>query len=202
MFERRESLHRYYYEVSEEFYRQQADLGVFREAAAVGFFAETAHGGDCGVLADGRLDCWTMHGISRPPDGVGPFGSAAVRYPWACGVHADGSLGCWDVRSGERADAETVYGEPVEGPFERVFEGLCLVDEQGALAHGCGLEGFDPGDAGPHPGEWVEYNEPPGARFVDFARTDRHACAIRIDGTLACWGANADLEIYERMPDA
>ena len=161
-----------------------------------GRFSEFFVDGRCGLAPDGRFDCWGFDDAGPPPEGVGPLASAASAGGTMCGVDIEGSLACWsaDERGSELVDPRLVYGEPVQAPFERVLDGLCLVDAMGTLAHGC-LTADTPGDSA-----WIAYSEPPGTRFLDFARAGGHACAIRTDGTVACWGANADIETITVVP--
>ncbi len=176
--------------------------------------------GSCGLRPGGRLECWGYHDPQQAPPGVAPLISAAeVTSGRMCGVRAEGELICWDEtipRVGERFDVGDWLASPWDlfdgapggedrpllsrGPFVRVFSGgifrdigLCALSAAGEVL--CSrTNDFDADNANPA-------EDAPERRFVDVAIGARHACAIRADGTVACWGEDHDVFVLSQALD-
>ncbi|WP_419946788.1 RCC1 domain-containing protein [Candidatus Poriferisodalis sp.] len=143
----------------------------------------------CGLRGDGRVDCWYQHGeyMAALPAGVEPLSSLAVRdLAQACGVRLDGSLVCWSPQTGAiwNLRSEVLNGS-LGGEYVFVRSGIlsdfCAVTVEGMLQ----CWSLD---------SWPDLKRPVrtvlGGHFVDVAVGADHGCAIRLDGTVACWGNN------------
>ena len=179
--------------------------------------AEFFPGHECGLAPDGRLDCWGYNPVQSilrpPPEGVGPLVSAAVDGSRACGVNAGGRLVCWFTNEHGVAEPYDLVewlasyygvdydplepGEPRLGVFVGVGslshnDGWCVLDAGGEVE--CRWESYPVG------GLEAPSELPPTGPFVDVAVGGRHACGIRTDGTVACWGEDSDWVDQDWVP--
>lgn len=141
--------------------------GTFR-SVAVGY----SHA--CAIRTDGSVECWGPGGPTNPS---GSFDEIAVGNNHACGIRTDGTLACWGNTFGVFEHGEL---NPPAGTFEKLAAsalGTCAIDTAGAI-HCWGRNGF--GGAEPPVGTFR-------ALTLDAAS---FGCAIRDDGTLACWGSS------------
>jgi len=134
----------------------------------------------CAIRSDQTVACWDIARLTRPqyrwttdplvglrlrstisvPQPVGRFTAIAARYDTTYLFQDDDDSVC-----GIRVDLSLLcWGDTVR--FEEE-------DELGQAGNGGSLLGGVP-----------------EGRFVDVALGHRHGCAIRVDQTLACWGAN------------
>ncbi|MCY4424627.1 MAG: RCC1 domain-containing protein [Acidimicrobiaceae bacterium] len=159
--------------------------GEFTSVSAAGRW-----GRPCGIRPDGAVQCWGQEGrYGEPPEWVGPLVDASVGQHGSCGVRADASLACWDNRT--KADPHLAAGtQPPEGEFMAVpvahYGGYCALRAHGSID--CRIR------------DGQRDYEPPSGEFTRIARGVRHACAIRTDGTVACWGSPADEDDTSVMP--
>ncbi|AKT37437.1 EGF domain-containing protein [Chondromyces crocatus] len=174
----------------------------------------------CGVQEGGRLSCWgsasrgaTGLGFSSDRTTPTPAGSAtdwttiAVQLDNGCGLRGAGNLYCWGRNAyGHLGDATTVTRvEPTPIGAGKVWKRIAL-----GRTHTCGIadeSGLDQplcwgwdnnGEQGngaalgaqtsPAP---VVLPVPIDVPWVEIATGYNHACAVRQDGTLWCWGRNA-----------
>lgn len=154
--------------------RTAPPAGVFRSVTA-----GNAH--TCALRIEGTVACWGPSGTWPVPDST--FVAVSAGYRHACGVRTDGSLACWG----------TDLGPVPHGAFGTVAGGYdtsCAIRSDGTLA--CWGSSWATGPTNPPAGSFRALTADGGDQFDD-ARTfvidhGGHACAIRGDGTVACWG--------------
>ena len=187
------------------------------DSTPVGEFEHISEGA-CGIRAGGQIECWSHHpygtrqsgpghscraqashieclsspDIAAPPEWAGPIPAAARGGPWydgACGIRADSTISCWDILTHRQFDTkEGAYTQlsMTTGP-------LCALSADGTPRCWRGPD--------PCPGPWrcwghvdesIRSPSAPSGAFEQVAVGERHACGIRADGTVACWGSNYD----------
>jgi hypothetical protein len=150
----------------------------------------------CVIDEGGATSC----GLYQPsflsvPPATETFTSLSVGGYFACGLReGDASVHCWAgtlLTSSECFDqGET---EAPAGSFTSLASGTstsCALDAAGALAcWGAGTADDDPSEL--CDGEPMHFGQgtPPAGAFKHVDVDYNHSCAIRADGTLACWGA-------------
>ncbi len=163
----------------------------------------------CAVRLDGTLACWGNqgHGLDDPPPGK--FQDVAVGGMHACAIRADGTLACWGANyNGQANPPAGTFVQITSGShfscarnidnvvacwgFEESFGNLhgrlarsvhaggrynaCVIELDGTLT--CvGVQN-------------EELIRPPAGRFVQMDVGFGHACALRADHSIACWGSN------------
>ena len=142
----------------------------------------------CGLRTDGTAECWGAG--YQPPAGSsaytapeGEFVSVGVQPSYACGVRTDGDLLCW--------------GSDYATSGEAIGEGFAMVDAGDEVYCGLRLDGSVKrrGNYGLYlASERVHISEvtPSGHDFTSVTVGARHACGVRRNGTVACWGDNYD----------
>lgn len=144
---------------------------------------------------DGSLTCWgwDQHGQPMPPPS-GAFTSISMGSGYSCGVRTDGTVACWGGWS--KLSASVIpAARPPAGQFTQVSAGgkfTCGIRPSGALE--CWGEDHPCGHANGKPDCGWKVNrrptDPPPGTFKAISVGGMHACAIRVDGTLACWGSD------------
>jgi alpha-tubulin suppressor-like RCC1 family protein len=130
----------------------------------------------CGVRSDGRVICWGFNGNGEAPPGPSAdlFRSVSVMSGLSCGVQAaDGRVACWGLGlTGVTGAVKLGYtADPVVD-----LEGPCWVDAGGRV--GCSSTSS------------LSTGVPAGT-FRAVAAAFEHACAIRTDDRVVCWGDNS-----------
>lgn len=145
----------------------------------------------CGRRLDGRLDCFGNYA----DNGEAPISGAmiSVGTTHACTLASDGRLACW-FHFDE---------DPPPGRFSWVDAGdyaTCAIDAvTGEVTCWGEPVGWGEPDWRPPEPDWgfpippvpedlAEPLQPPAGRFIRVAVGQQHACGIRDDGRLACWG--------------
>jgi hypothetical protein len=144
--------------------------GGVEEATPPGPFSAIAlgDGNACGVRPNGTLTCWgDDDSLKEVP--AGQFVDVTVDDGRACAVAAAGHVACWGMR------ITTSDGMRVDGAFKQVvFAGArCTLDMAGAIA------------CSPTQGT------PPTGPFERISASSNHACGLRSDGSVACFGEDA-----------
>jgi alpha-tubulin suppressor-like RCC1 family protein len=126
--------------------------------------------GFCGVRVDGTLHC----ALQSPPAGTftqvssGGFG---VDSPQACAIKTDGSVVCWgDNRYGQSMALSTTFTQVVGGQW---FCAIVGIDRFASC--------WDPRSVG---------SSERGGPFVQVSAGMVHACGVRDDRSVDCWGNN------------
>ena len=119
----------------------------------------------CGIRSDGTVDCWGQ-GFGTPPQGTFTAISSAGSH--ACGIRSNGTVACWgSVR------------------FFRSYETSGVWENWRYAGH----RTRDPvARGGTVSGSLVV----PDGTFTSVSVSGHHACGIRPDGTVTCWGMNID----------
>ena len=159
---------------------------------AVGF------GAFCGIAETGDPFCnWVNETYAIPVPPAERFDHISVGERFACGIRdADGTILCWGSEgSGAACDYTPQAGQLLapDGSFVELSSrtnSSCAVSVDGSLAcWGAGGPADDPQalicDVPYNFGQSI----PPDGDFVSVTVGDSHACGIRADGTVACWGA-------------
>ena len=151
----------------------------------------------CGVTTDGALLCWgrNHHHATKTPDGAFRFVSSSGDWTRAsCAVRADHKVICWGNYKLNAPDHDFLTVD-VTDRF------ACGIRTNRTLA--CWGEGYgdptQPSSAPPDPSVQPEDDndsiKPPDGQFLAVAVGDEgHACGVRANGTIACWGNEAKTE--------
>ena len=166
----------------------------------------------CGVRADGTGWCWGNNGSGRlgtvvGTDTLAPGQVTAGTAPWTalaaggshtCGVQSDLTLWCWGANSlGQLGDGTTTLSRtPVQVGEVGVFWTMvsagqnhsCALDADGARWCWGSSTYREPGNMGA-----LSYVNRPnlalgGEAWVTLTAGNQHTCAVRVDGTVWCWG--------------
>ena len=122
----------------------------------------------CALEFDGTLSCWGADSDGRTTRPAGTFTTvSAGPLGRTCGITTGGALACWDLRA-EAASS------PLAGDYTQVSVGgnICALNTDGGVV--CVRD----------------QALVPTGRFVQVSAGRSHGCALRVDGTLACWGEN------------
>ena len=146
----------------------------------------------CGLRTDGSILCSAnTFGILSDGEGFVSISPAPVH---VCGLQTDGSIIC------EGIDVASQLTPPDNGPFSAVAAGTlhtCALRRNGAAV----CWGFDlarveelyEGFLGPDPDELAAIPRvplPEDERFTTITAGYGHACGLREDGKISCWGNN------------
>jgi hypothetical protein len=132
----------------------------------------------CGLQNDGRIVCFGLDDRGQTDAPAGNFLSLSSGASSSCAVRTNLSLACW----GDASDGLT---SPPAGVFNRVSVGdhyACALLGNAATC-------------------WGALGPAPNAQFQAIAVGAWHACAIRTDGTVLCWGLD-DQSQASPPPDA
>ncbi|MDE0169460.1 MAG: RCC1 domain-containing protein [bacterium] len=169
----------------------------------------------CGLKTDGSITCWGNEDNSLVPDpSEGPFTAVTAAGIHTCGIRADSTAACWN-----RLDSYELPGDgytAIAIAKHRALYSACGMHTDGTItcredditpsgrytnifaSHGntCGIRQTDgtihcAGDTSSE----VLYKadrllDPPPGRFTQITTGGNHACALRTDQTIECWGAN------------
>ncbi len=170
----------------------------------------------CGLHPDGRALCHNF--LLRPTPEGERFVSISTAGTHVCGLRSDGSALCWGLNSvGQLSPIEdgTILVDrvstPEVGPFSDIVTGAyhtCgLRLDSSAVCWGYDFEGLAERVIGsvPDPSDalhkvWLQQQErlssllisapPNDERFTAITVGNLHACGLREDGAISCWGSN------------
>ena len=157
----------------------------------------------CGLRSDGRALCYNY--LLRPPPEGERFTAISTAPAHSCGLRSDGSVLCWGI------DIAGQLSPPEDGPFSSIATGAyhtCGLRSDGmVVCWGYDFDGWaeresgsvlDPDDA--RDKELLEQQErlssipisapPKGEHFTAITAGVLHACGLREDGGISCWGSN------------
>jgi hypothetical protein len=127
----------------------------------------------CAVDAEGRVACAGKY-LTDAPDGA--FQKVEVAQGLACGLTTEGSIVCWADKAAYGSAEETAALVPEGSGFEDVAIGFEYV---------CGLRAGDVSCWG-----LLAKSVPANTAFTSVTGGNNHACGVRDDGAVACWGLN------------
>ena len=165
----------------------------------------------CGLRTDGTIVCTErLDFFLSPPEGAfTTFDVARTTYDvwptesalYACGVRVGGELACWGKRTGRPyADIDAALWSPPAGQFVDVATNpmyACAIGADGEVTcwgHEKRCFGYNDFDDDGICGVWADHPVPAGpftqidsAPTKDLARIRPVMCAVRRDGSVACW---------------
>jgi len=169
-----------------------ADMVPSKKVTALGLQRSTL----CAIGEDGATFCNSDDDNMTPPAGE-QFANLSVGVHFACGIRtSDGSILCW----GGAGNAGCISNEPAAGQlmapagaFVSVSSGFfssCAIDRSGNIAcWGAGEASDDPKASCMGSNYNLGQATPPSGTFRSVSVGANHACAVKTDGTVACWGA-------------
>jgi hypothetical protein len=170
-----------------------------------GVFVDLAVGAGaiCGRQAGGTVICSGLYVELSPPD---TFLDISAGHRFACGIRAnDRGITCWGLAGDAQCDLAARVGqlEPPEGEFVQLSakgQHACAVRTNGELACWGAGKRDDVADANCPLAQHYGQSDPPTGQFVQVAVGDNHGCALRVDGTVVCWGAGSDPDAPAEYP--
>ena len=164
-------------------------------ARFVDIAAAKAH--TCGLLADGRVQCWGTSWFLSPDDYTGTasnrtssnFARIDAQGGVTCGLRADTSLFCWFGEGG------FPRGRPFEWEPPRPYESGSYTDFAVSDLQVCALDLDGQAECWPfyHWDEPLMAAPPPRLGNLSFASIDAgaaHVCGLHHDRAIHCWGSN------------
>jgi alpha-tubulin suppressor-like RCC1 family protein len=157
-----------------------------------------ASGGLCGIDEAGTTFCnhssfGAFSDLVPPP--ADRLSAIAVGYQFACGILAsDSTLLCWGSAGTEACAWAPVAGQldAPDGTFVQISSrdlSTCAVGTDGELAcWGAGEPNDDPAELCRDGTFNYGQSSPPSGTFRSVSMGNTHGCAVRVDGTVACWG--------------
>ncbi len=170
----------------------------------------------CGLRSDGSALCYNFFGVP-PPEGE-RFAAISTAGAHACGLSTDGGPFCWGNNMAGQVSSVangSYIADPVSPPEDGAFSAIVtgayhtcgLRLDSSAVCWGYDFDGLaermsggvpDPDDAWGK--ELLEQQErlssisisapPEGERFTSITVGVLHACGLRHDGGISCWGSN------------
>ena len=134
--------------------------GTSDSGVPAGSFKAVATGGShgCGLRSDDTIACWGYNGDGRADSPAGTYGAIATGSQHSCAIGTDGMIACWGDNRAGQTDVPTATDE-AERP---------------------------PGTVETTPEPDTEATATSGFAAVSAGTT--HACGLRADNTVACWG--------------
>ena len=133
----------------------------------------------CSLSVGGQVRCWGQNeaheekGLTDAPR-RGTYKAVSAGYYGSCALRENGRLKCWG-----RVDGMTPFRKFTA--FDMGWGDVCAIHEGYGRLQCWGRDGG-------------RVSRVPSGAFVDVSVSNSYACAVRTDGTLACWGALADRE--------
>jgi Regulator of chromosome condensation (RCC1) repeat len=150
----------------------------------------------CGVDESGQTFCNSDYPELTVPSGEA-FSQLSVGIQFACGIRSEnGSINCW----GFPGDSACVSHVPAAGQlvapagdFVSISSGFyssCALDKAGLVScWGAGTATDDPAELCMGSTFNLGQAAPPNGTFRSVNVAVNHACGVKTDGTIACWGA-------------
>ncbi len=152
---------------------------------------------------DGAPNATSPYYSSGSPPGGGTFTQVSAGGNHTCGIRTSGTMLCWgDDQYGQVDGVPGSYSSgspPGGGTFTEVSAGethtcgirtsgtiLCWGDDQYGQVDGV------PNSTSPH---YSAGSPPGGGTFSQVTSGGNHTCGLRTDGTIFCWGYDADGEV-------
>ena len=154
----------------------------------------------CAIISGDRVACWGANGAGLVGDvatiyprptivaGLSDVIEVATGQLLSCALTRDGGVWCW----GDPVSSRAPIRVSVLPPAQRLFAGsgtVCVITNDARVA--CSGMPFLQGDACASqraPPSLDTLNTPSLDHVVDLAIGQQHACAVRADGSVWCWG--------------
>lgn len=170
----------------------------------------------CALGDDGTIACWGMgtkkelvgdspveQGQSIVPQGK--FKEVSARGSSTCAIDMSDRIVCWGAGSPDSAPEFPNFGQ--SSPPIGTYKGISAGE-----VHACAIEldtgrvvcwGAGASDGGCFPTRNYHCGQAEGAPgpFVEVASGEQHSCALREDGTIACWGVGKTGEMCDPGAD-
>ena len=173
--------------------------GVKAVAAGYGF--------TCGLKTDGTVSCWGENSAGQLGDGTTTASltpktvsglTSVVAIDAAgdamCAVRSDGSVWCWGGNS---------YGKLGDGTTTSRSKPVKAATVTGAVAVQIDQESACARTSSKGVVCWGKYGGLKGTSSVtDIAQGAWHMCAVKTDGSVQCWGSNADGQLGDGTTQA
>ena len=137
----------------------------------------------CGINDEGSIDCWgsPIASLTTPPTGT-DFAAVDLGYYHGCALNSDGTLECW----GRNDHGSTV--PPVDADDNEVLFSSIAVN----WYYNCGITDGDSEIVCWGRADLYDVTIPPTGSFDSVTLGETHACALKSDGTVECWGNSAN----------
>ena len=161
----------------------------------------------CGIRLRGAVECWGDNAWGQSAAPSGPFRTLSAGTGHTCGLRPDGRVECWGghPRPTHWEDIPPEYPEhnvatAPPGRFVAIDSGeqrTCGLRDDGDVEcwspefHEAGAEVLFDYSKERWDGRWKRYfatSHLPAGIFVSIGVGGRHACGLRNDGNVACWG--------------
>jgi alpha-tubulin suppressor-like RCC1 family protein len=157
---------------------------------------DLARGTVCGVDDAGQAFCNSIFNEMTVPTGES-FSRVSVGTEFACGLRVvDGSIMCWGYGGDATCSAQIPDAGQLIAPtgaFSFLSSGFlsnCALNNEGAIScWGAGKSSDDPAAMCMGSIYNVGQAAPPPDKFQSVRIGVNHACGVKSDGTIACWGA-------------
>ncbi len=152
----------------------------------------------CGLLDDGRAQCWGRdHDPSKPSSDGARFTEIAIGGEYACGLLSDGRVSCWLHRNdwSRPATSATVTSRPEDPRITSIeFAGrqVCGLTTEGGVA----CWNLDQTSVA-----LVSRFAPPG-EHIALAFAGDNACSINVAGSIDCWSWSNDRQFVREFTRA
>jgi cysteine-rich repeat protein len=123
----------------------------------------------CAIKTDATLLCWGTNAYGQKPIFAGTFKAVAAAALSFCAIRTDDTIACVGNDNAAIEPAAGTY-KAVAGSIELSNSGLCGLRTDGSL-------------------RWMSGVAPMPGTFRAVSVGGRHGCALRMDGTVACWGS-------------
>ena len=140
----------------------------------------------CGIQRDRGIGCAGERLRLAPPTWVGPLNSIDVSRSYVCGTRiSDGSVACW-----RRDGSDVTPTQWQTGAFLEVDD-VCALRADNTIS--CLPDPLIVERRRSRGSEFVRHSglgRPPGGKFTKVVVGASHACALRVDRAVICWGSN------------
>ena len=140
----------------------------------------------CGITLEGSIECWgrPTSGLTTPASGTN-FVGVDVGVSHACALRSDGTVQCWGLMN---YLGLTLTTPPTDADDNEVLFSSITVN----WYYACGVTAADSQLACWGRPDLYNLTTPPAGAFDAVTLGNAHACALKSDGTVECWGNSAN----------
>jgi hypothetical protein len=160
------------------------------------------YGSLCGIDTVGTAFCsfWLQDALDLSVPAGERLRDISVGNRVACGVRdTDGTLLCWGSNGTTNCTVYPARAGQLEAPtgsfkelWTRGITSCALRDDDSLACWGAGAPGDDPAELYCNAPANHGQATPPAGAFRSVSIGLKHACGVRADGTVACWGAGTE----------